>query len=447
MLGRSRWRDISSSPSELIRPTWTRSPVGAERVLEPAFDLRVVAPVVHVDEVDDDEAGEVAQAQLAGHFVGRFEIGLDGGFLDIALARRPPGVHVDGHQRFGRIDDQIAAGRKLDPRRVQIVELVLDAVGDEQRLRLVPVLLHPPRVARNQRLHEILGAAVGPVALDQHLVDLPSVNVADRPFHEIGFLVDESRRRARQRVLADAFPGARQEIVIALDLGLGALHAGGPHDDRHAVGDIQALHDGLQFPPVSRVGDLARDAAAMPGVRHQHAIPPGEGDIGGQRRPFRAALFLRDLHQHDLAALDDLLDLVLAAQLVGPPPLLLGLVAAVGLRLGLLDILSLEPAFEVPVAARGRFLLDQRLPVFLGQAVIVRMDVRKRQETVPVAAILDKGRLQRSFDAGDLAEINVAFQGCPGSGFVVEVLKPAVVDDGDPGFFRMRCIDEHAPGH
>ena len=75
------------------------------------------------------------------------------------------------------------------------------------------------------------------------------------------------------------------------------------------------------------------------------------------------------------------------------------------------------------------------------------MDIRKGQETVSVAAVLDEGGLQRSFDAGDLAEIDIAFQGRPGSGFVIEVLKPAVVDDSDPGFFRMRCIDEHAPGH
>ena len=57
-------------------------------------------------------------------------------------------------------------------------------------------------------------------------------------------------------------------------------------------------------------GDLARHAAAAAGVRHQHAIAPGERQVGGQRRALVAALFLGDLHQHDLPALDDLLDLV-----------------------------------------------------------------------------------------------------------------------------------------
>ncbi len=36
-----------------------------QRILQPPFDRAVVALLVHVDEVDDDQAGEVAQPQLA----------------------------------------------------------------------------------------------------------------------------------------------------------------------------------------------------------------------------------------------------------------------------------------------------------------------------------------------------------------------------------------------
>ena len=61
------------------------------------------------------------------------------------------------------------------------------------------------------------------------------------------------------------------------------------------------------------VGDLARDAAAARRVGHQHAIAAGERQIGRQRRALVAALFLDHLHQNDLAALDDFLDLVVAA--------------------------------------------------------------------------------------------------------------------------------------
>ncbi len=70
----------------------------------------------------------------------------------------------------------------------------------------------------------------------------------------------------------------------------------------------------FQLAAVARIGDLARDAAAFGRVGHQHAIAAGQGQVGSQGRAFVAALFLVDLDQHDLAALDHLLDLIAARQ-------------------------------------------------------------------------------------------------------------------------------------
>ncbi len=38
----------------------------------------LVANRGHIDEVDNDQAAEVAQTQLAGNFVSRFEVGIEG---------------------------------------------------------------------------------------------------------------------------------------------------------------------------------------------------------------------------------------------------------------------------------------------------------------------------------------------------------------------------------
>ena len=51
-------------------------PVVLQRLLQAPLDRAVVALLLHVDEVDDDETGEIAQAQLPGDFVGGLEIGL-----------------------------------------------------------------------------------------------------------------------------------------------------------------------------------------------------------------------------------------------------------------------------------------------------------------------------------------------------------------------------------
>ncbi len=79
-------------------------PVVLQRLLELALDRPVVALLLHVDEVDDDQSGEVAQPELAGNFVGRLQVGLQRRVLDRVLARGPARVDVDGNQCFGLVD-------------------------------------------------------------------------------------------------------------------------------------------------------------------------------------------------------------------------------------------------------------------------------------------------------------------------------------------------------
>ena len=104
-------------------------PVVAHGVLELVLDLGVVARDLHVDEVDDDEAGEVAQPQLAGNFGGCFKVGLEGRLLDVALARRAPRVHVDGDQRLGGVDHDVTAGLELNHRAVHGVDLAFHLIA------------------------------------------------------------------------------------------------------------------------------------------------------------------------------------------------------------------------------------------------------------------------------------------------------------------------------
>ena len=82
---RRRWRLISIRPKGEILPIWTR----ARSVVSASFSIfstaRLFFDFIHVDEVDDDQAGQVAQAQLAGGLLGRLHVGLAGRGLDVAL--------------------------------------------------------------------------------------------------------------------------------------------------------------------------------------------------------------------------------------------------------------------------------------------------------------------------------------------------------------------------
>ncbi len=237
---------------------------------------------------------------------------MERGVLDRVLLGGAAGIDVDGDQRFGLVDDDVAAALQRHLRLQHAVELRLDAVAHEDRRR-VAVRLNHLGVARHQHAHEVLGLAIAFLAGDQDLVDVLVVEVAHRALDQAAFLVDEGRGGGLQRQIADVFPKPHQIFVVALDLGLGAAFAGGAQDDAHALRHFEVGDDFLQPLAVLRVGDLARNAAAARRVGHQHRIAAGKRQIGGERGALVAALFLDDLHQQDLAALDDFLDLVLAA--------------------------------------------------------------------------------------------------------------------------------------
>ncbi len=341
--------------------------VMAQRVLHPLLDERVVLRAFHVDEVHDDKAREVAQAQLARHLVGRFQVGLERRVLDVPLARGAARVHVDGDQRLGLVDDEVAARFQLHDGLVHRVELRLGAVAAEQGLRPVPVGLDLADLVRHQHADEVAHGGVGFVALDQDLVHLLRGAVAHAALDEVRLLVDQRRGGGGERALADPVPELQQVLAVAPDLGLGAVRAGGAHDQRHAVGHLDLVDHLAQAAAVGRGGDLAADAPAARRVGHQHGEAAGQRDVGGERRALVAALLLDDLHQKNLAAADDLLDLVAAEEARGGAA---GAVVLDRLRAALGAAVALGPAErlgERRVVLRD--LLDAAVRLGVGVAV------------------------------------------------------------------------------
>ena len=91
---------------------------------------------LHVDQVDDDESADVAEAQLIDDLLDGLEVGLEDRLLEIRLADEAAGVHVDGGERLALVDDQVAA--RLEPRLAADagVDLRLDAEVVEDRLTM-----------------------------------------------------------------------------------------------------------------------------------------------------------------------------------------------------------------------------------------------------------------------------------------------------------------------
>jgi hypothetical protein len=104
-------------------------------------------------------------------------------------------------------------------------------------------------------------------------------------------------------------------------------------------------------------------------------------------------------------------------------------------------------AFVLLVAMRGRILLKELLPIRDGDLIIVRMDFRKGEKAVAVAAVIDERRLERGLYTRDFGEIDVAAKLSLIRRFEVEFLDTVAAEHDHPGFLRVGSIDKHFVGH
>src|SRR5687767_2408002 len=331
--------------------------VELERVAQAVLHLALVALRLHVDEVDDDQAAEVAQAQLARDFLRRLEVGAERGFLDVAATRGTRRVDVDRGQGFCMVDDDRAARRQRDLARVGALDLVLDLEAGKER-NVIAVELHLSDVARHHRLHERLRLLEDLVGVDQDLADVGLEVVADRADHQARLEVDQERllRLVRRRAFHRA-PELHQVVQVPVQLLQRAPDRRGARDHAHAVGELQLVERIAQLVAVLAL-DAARHAAAARIVRHEHQISSCQADKRRQGGALGAALVLLDLD-------DDLL------------------------------------AFAQRVLDAGAADVDAFLEVTAG-------DFLERQEPVPLLAVVDERGLEAGLDAGDEAFVDVA---------------------------------------
>ena len=203
-------------------PDLNAGAVGFQLVLDALFHRQIVAAFFHVDEVNHDQPSQVAQAQLAGNLFGGFKVGFQRGVFDRAFFGGAARVHVDGHQRLGHADDDIAPRFQLNRGVEHSRQIAFDLIARKQR-HLVIMALHHFGVRRHDHLHKVFGGAVACFAFNQNLVNLAAVQIADGSFDQIAFFVNGGGSHRFQRQFANLLPQTHQIFVIAVDFGLGAL--------------------------------------------------------------------------------------------------------------------------------------------------------------------------------------------------------------------------------
>ena len=277
------------------------------RVAQRALDLLDVARIAHVDEVDDDQPADVAQAHLPRDLCGRLQVGAKSRLLGVGPAHRAARVDVDGGQRLGAVDDDAAAGAQRHAAFEDRLDLRFDVEGGEDRL-LAAVAAQHLFLAGHDVAQELARALEDLFVVDVDLVDVRGEEVANRAQHDVVLAVDQRRRALVARRLEHALPEPLQVREIARQLGGFLVEpGGGAHDQAEALGRIEVRHQLAQAQALVAL-DAARDAGRVVRAREQHEIAPRQRVERGQGRRLVGELLLGDLDEDLLAGLEQIAD-------------------------------------------------------------------------------------------------------------------------------------------
>ena len=358
-------------------------------IAQTVFDFALIAGAFHVDEVDNDQTAQVAKTQLTGDFVGGFQVGLEGGFFDVATLGSATRVDVNRDQRFGMVDHDGAARRQVHLTRISRFDLMFNLEAREKRY-VVMVTLHTIDVVRHHLAHEGLCLLEDVVGIDEDFADIRLEVIADGADDEAAFLENEQRCGVVFGDRVNGGPQLHQVIQIPLQFFGGAADGSGAGDQAHAIRHGELGHGIAQFRTVIAF-DAARDAAAARVVRHQHQISTCQGNVSGEGGSLVATLVFVDLNDQFLTFFQGFLHFGAAT-----------------------------------FAVRG---------------VELASDFLERQEAMTFGAIVDKDGFERRLDTGDDTLVDIAFALFFSSGFDVEVDQFLTFNDGDAQFLCLRRIE------
>ena len=281
--------------------------IGFEGFFEGGHDLEAVLAVVHVNEVNDDDAAEVAEANLADDLGDGVEVGLDDGVLKAGrLANVLAGVDVDGDERFGLVDDDGSAALEPDLGAESLGDFILNTEVLEER-SLLGVELDATHQRGRIEVEElddalVVGFRINPDGREV-AVDLVAQDALDQP----GVVKDQGGGLQGVGALLDIGPQIQQHAEIGAEFFFRRALGGGA-DDKPARGFAALVNQNpLEALALFVGGDLAADADMRDGG-HEDQEAAGEGYVRGDARALLGNGLLGDLDQNLLVGLEQVAD-------------------------------------------------------------------------------------------------------------------------------------------
>ena len=262
----------------------------------------------HVNEVNDDNATNIAQTQLTDNLLSSFQVVLGDGLFQVAAATGElTGVHVHHGHGFGTVNYQRTTRRQVHLTVQSLRQLLVNAVMIEEVVITIPLL---------QAGHQVRGH-VGYVRLDgiprvltlnNHRGEVLVEDVTHGFNHQVGLLVEHLRSQhlAGVSLLLNLFPLRTQTVNIMSQLLFRSTLRRGTNNHASTLGQL-VLQNLLQTSTLS-VGQLAGNTGHRT-TRHVHQEATGQGNLAGQAGTLVTNRVLGDLHQNRIAGLQGVLNL------------------------------------------------------------------------------------------------------------------------------------------
>src|SRR4051794_13964477 len=215
------------------------SAIGTHRFFERLHYLLPILPLVHVDEVDDDDAAQIAQPDLPHNFFDGLRVRFgDGVFQAVRFADILSCIHIDRHQRFGLIDYDVAA--RFQPH--FWTKRLFDLGGDAERFEDrggTSVHLDAANQCRLEPLHEMDRAFIHILVVDPdrfiHIAQL----IAKDALYDLQIMMEEQWSGLFLRLLPDVEPEIIEESHVRGDFFLRMAFACSANDE--APGNAMAV--------------------------------------------------------------------------------------------------------------------------------------------------------------------------------------------------------------
>ena len=262
----------------------------------------------HVNEVNDDNAADVAQTQLTDNLLSSFQVVLGDGLFQVAAATGElTGVHVHHGHGFGAVNHQRTTRRQVHLTVQSLRQLLVDAVVVEEVILAIPLLQAGDQVRRHVS-HVRLNGIPGVLTLNNHRGEVLVEDVTHGLNHQVGLLVEHLRSQhlAGVSLLLNLFPLRTQTVNVVGQLLLRSTLRRGTNNHASTLGQL-VLQNLLQASTLG-VGQLAGNTGHRT-TRHVHQEATGQGNLAGQAGTLVTNRVLGDLHQNRIAGLQGVLNL------------------------------------------------------------------------------------------------------------------------------------------